>query len=100
MSAISGVTSTNTQTNAGINSIRDLENNPEFFPIWAEEIRRRNVNLLFATSDNLNSSGTNNDNNWLGGLYPSSGTGSNTDFFSALGLTSSTDGALSSLFST
>jgi len=100
MSAIGGVSNTNTQTSAGLNSIKDLENNPEFFPIWAEEIRRRNVNLLLSASNGLDSSGTDNENSFFGNLYSSSITGSNADFFSALGLSSSTDSALSSLFST
>ncbi|GBR76581.1 hypothetical protein NO2_1110 [Candidatus Termititenax persephonae] len=104
MSTISGVSGTSTQTSTGISSIKDLENNPEFFPIWAEEIRRRNVNLLISASDSLSSSGTSSEDSLFGGLsssiYSSTSTGSNTDFFSALGLTSSTDSALSSLFST
>ncbi|MDR1453016.1 MAG: hypothetical protein LBJ25_03470 [Candidatus Margulisbacteria bacterium] len=102
--AVSSATGAQTQTQA-ITSIKDLEDNPEFFPIWVEEIQRRNVNLLLSATNVSGESDTSSDDSLyssLGSYYGLSGTsGSSTsDIFSALGLTSSTDSALSSLFST
>jgi hypothetical protein len=101
--AINSVTNAQTQTKS-ITSIKDLEENPEFFPIWVEEIQRRNVNLLLSATNLLGENETSNDDSLYSSLssyYGNvSGTSSTSDIFSALGLTSSTDSALSSLFST
>jgi hypothetical protein len=101
--AVSSVTNTQTQTKS-ITSIKDLEENPEFFPIWVEEIQRRNVNLLLSATNVFGESETSSDDSIyssLGSYYSNaSGTSGTSDIFSALGLTSSTDSALSSLFST
>ncbi|MDR2428470.1 MAG: hypothetical protein LBD62_01525 [Candidatus Margulisbacteria bacterium] len=101
--AVSSVTNTQTQTSS-ITSIKDLEENPEFFPIWVEEIQRRNVNLLLSATSVFGESETSNDDSLFGSLSSYSGlsgtTSDTSDIFSALGLTSSTDSALSSLFST
>ncbi|MDR1113801.1 MAG: hypothetical protein LBL50_01770 [Candidatus Margulisbacteria bacterium] len=101
--AVSGATSAQTQTKS-ITSIKDLEENPEFFPIWVEEIQRRNVNLLLSATNVFGENNSSNDDSIyssLGSYYSStSGTGGTSDIFSTLGLTSSTDSALSSLFST
>lgn len=35
---------------AKITSIKDLENNPEFFPLWMEEIQRKNMNTLLSAT--------------------------------------------------
>ncbi|GBR72599.1 hypothetical protein NO1_0106 [Candidatus Termititenax aidoneus] len=100
--AVSGVTGSQTQTSS-ITSIKDLEENPEFFPIWVEEIQRRNVNLLLSATNVFSDTDSNDDSLYssLGSYNGLSGSSSGTsDIFSALGLTSSTDSALSSLFST
>jgi hypothetical protein len=101
--AVSGVTSAQTQSSS-ITSIKDLEENPEFFPIWVEEIQRRNVNLLLSATSIFGEDETSNDDSLFGSLSSYNGLSGTTsgvsDIFSALGLTSSTDSALSSLFST
>ncbi|MDR1324088.1 MAG: hypothetical protein LBK68_06605 [Candidatus Margulisbacteria bacterium] len=100
--AVSGVTNTQTQTKS-ITSIKDLEDNPEFFPIWVEEIQRRNLNLLLSATSVFGENNSSSDDSLyssLGSYGSTSGTSGTSDIFSALGLTSSTDSALSSLFST
>lgn len=93
--AVGAVANSGTTKTSSIASIKDLEQNPEFFPIWAAEIQRQNLNLLFSTS----SSDNNNDSSGLSSYYGGSGNTA-TDIFSALGLSSSSSNSLSSLFST
>lgn len=90
--AVGAVSNTGTQTKT-ISSIKDLENNPEFFPLWVAEIQRQNLNMLFSSSS-FEETG-----NSLSSYYGSSGSDT-MDVFSALGLSSNTSNSLSSLFST
>jgi len=90
--AVGAVSNTGTQTRS-ISSIKDLENNPEFFPLWVAEIHRQTFILKFSTS----TSATGGDA--LSSFFGPSGSGTE-DIFSALGLSSSTSNSMSSLFST
>jgi len=83
-----------TRKTSGITSIKDLEQNPEFFPIWVAEIQRQNLSTLFSSS-----SSDNTDSTGLTSYYGGNGSGT-SDIFSALGLSSSSSSSLSSLFAT
>ena len=93
--AVGAVSNTGTQTRS-ISSIKDLENNPEFFPLWVAEMQRQNLNVLFSA---FSSSPDDSSNDALGSYFGTSGSES-TDIFAALGLSSSTTNSLGSLFST
>ena len=95
MDAVGAVANSGTtRKTSSIASIKDLEQNPEFFPIWVAEIQRQNLNTLFSSASTDNS-----DNSGLTSYYGGGGSGT-SDIFSALGLSSSSSNSLSSLFAT
>lgn len=64
-----------------ITSLKDLQENPEFFPVWMEEVQRKNVSSLLSTSQ---SNGTDdNSADQSSSVFGSSGA---NDPFAALGI--------------
>ncbi|MDR1996921.1 MAG: hypothetical protein LBQ83_01155 [Candidatus Margulisbacteria bacterium] len=97
--SVGAVSSAGTQTSTSINSIKDLEENPEFFPLWVAEIQRRNMNLLLSSASYDADSSSDDGLSGLSSYYSTTSTGS-ADILSSLGLGSSTSDAMSSLFAT
>jgi hypothetical protein len=52
-----------------ISSLKDLQQHPEFFPLWMEEIQRKNMSSLLSATAPVDSSGSaDQDNSLTGGL--------------------------------
>lgn len=97
ISNVSNVSTTDSSKDkVKISSIEDMKSHPEFFPVWMEEIQRKNLSMLLSTSSSEESS---SDTNSLFGMSTSDA--SSSDPLSSLGITglSSSSDPMSSLFS-
>lgn len=95
MTAVNSVSSSSSDTPVKITSLKDLQAHPEFFPVWMEEVQRKNVANLLTTSQSVGDASSDDQSSVFGS------SSSSNDPFAALGVTglSSTDsltGALGS----
>jgi hypothetical protein len=95
-SGVSAVDSSKTNSNsAKISSLKDLEQHPEFFPLWMEQIQKNNMSQLLTATAPVNSDGTTDSGSSDGSsMFSSAGS---SDPLSQLNGTNSAD-PLSGLF--
>ena len=83
MTNVSGVSNqaTNKDATVKITSMKDLQAHPEFFPVWMEEVQRKNVASLLTTSQATGDTPTDQSSSVFGS------DSSANDPFAALGVT-------------
>lgn len=83
MTNVSGVSNQSSKNDATVkvSSLKDLQAHPEFFPVWMEEVQRRNVSSLLNTSQSLGTEDTSSQSSVFGS------DASANDPFAALGVT-------------
>jgi hypothetical protein len=90
--SVSGIQNQNAAaTKTSISSLKEIESNPEFFPLWIEQLQRNNLSNLLSATNTFDQDTDDSSGNSLFGLE-------NSDPFAGLGISSGSD-PLSSIFS-